>query len=326
MSTFRQIRGTTVKSLTSDPSILQNNQVWYNSTTGTLKVSQDQVAAWASGNNMTSARSYVAGGGTQDAALGVAGYNTGSNATGKTEEYNGTSWSEQDDLGTTRYSTSRGLGTQTAFIAAGGNNPSATPVTNSELYNGTSWSSTNALNVARSYLAGFGTSGAGLVVGGATPRSTAVNNSESFDGTNWSANPATPFTLKSGASSGPATAGVFAGGTPPASTTTSFEINSTTWSASGALSVGRNAMGFGGQGATQTAGWVAGGTPSTTATEHYNGTSWSSAPVIASARAGMGGAGTQFAGLIFGGSPDAGTAATEEFSGAGTVAKTVTVS
>ena len=316
MSTFKTIRGNAIRSLTSDPSPAVAGDIWYNSTSQTLR-GVIFASAWASGGNLTTARSYIAGGGTQNAGLGVGGYvGAPSGVRGNTEEYNGTSWSEQDDLGTTRYSTSRGLGTQTAFIAAGGNNPSATPVTNSELYNGTSWSSTNALNVARSYLAGFGTSGAGLVVGGATPRSTAVNNSESFDGTNWSANPATPFTLKSGASSGPATAGVFAGGTPPASTTTSFEINSTTWTAGGALSVGRNAMGFGGQGATQTAAWVAGGTPSTTSTEHYDGTSWTTAPAIASARSGMGGSGTQGLGLIFGGSPDSGTAATEEFTAA----------
>ena len=316
MSTFKTIRGNAIRSLTSDPSPAVAGDIWYNSTSQTLR-GVIFASAWASGGNLTTARSYIAGGGTQNAGLGVGGYvGAPSGVRGNTEEYNGTSWSEQNDLGTTRYSTSRGLGTQTAFIAAGGNNPSATPVTNSELYNGTSWSSTNALNVARSYLAGFGTSGAGLVVGGATPRSSAVNNSESFDGTNWSANPATPFTLKSGASSGPATAGVFAGGTPPASTTTSFEINSTTWTAGGALSVGRNAMGFGGQGATQTAAWVAGGTPSTTSTEHYDGTSWTTAPAIASARSGMGGSGTQGLGLIFGGSPDSGTAATEEFTAA----------
>ena len=317
MSTYKEIFGKYVRSVGSDPSAaVGEGEIWYNTSSNTFK-SSVRVAAWSSGGALTTARSYIAGGGTQNAALGVAGYvGAPSGVRGNTEEYNGTSWSEQSDLGTTRYSVSRGLGTQTAFIAAGGNNPSATPVTNSELYNGSGWTATNALNTARSYLAGFGTSTAGLVVGGANPRSSAVNNSESFDGTNWTATPTTPFTVKGGATSGPATAGVFAGGTPPAATAASYEINSTTWTTGNSLNAGRNAMGFGGQGATQTAAWVAGGTPSTTSTEHYDGTSWTTAPAIASARSGMGGSGTQGLGLIFGGSPDSGTAATEEFTAA----------
>jgi hypothetical protein len=332
MSTYKEIFGKYVRSVGSDPSAaVGEGEIWYNTSSNTFK-SSVRVAAWSSGNNLNTARSYIAGGGTQNAALGVGGYvGPPSGVRGNTEEYNGTSWSEQADLGTTRYSTSRGLGTQTAFIAAGGNNPSANPVTNSELYNGSSWTATNALNTARSYLSGFGTSTAGLVVGGANPRPSAVNNSESFDGTNWTANPATPFTVKNGATAGPATAGVFAGGAPggpPTSTTASYEINSTTWTTGNSLNVGRNSSGFGGQGATQTAAWLAGGlgTPSTTtATEHYDGTSWTTAAVIATARGSMGGAGTQSLGLIFGGGPDTGLAATEEYSDVAAV-KTLTTS
>ncbi len=97
----------------------------------------------------------------------VIGSNIGGTRQVTTEEYNGTSWSEQNDLGTTRYSVSRGLGTQTAFIAAGGSSPAAAPVTNSEAYDGTNWTATNAVDRARSYISWFGTSTAGLIVGGA---------------------------------------------------------------------------------------------------------------------------------------------------------------
>ena len=327
MSTYKEIFGKYVRSVGSDPSAaVGEGEIWYNTSSNTFK-SSVRVAAWSSGGALTTARSYIAGGGTQNAALGVAGYvGAPSGVRGNTEEYNGTSWSEQNDLGTTRYSVSRGLGTQTAFIAAGGNSPAAAPVTNSEAYDGTNWTATNAINTARSYLSGFGTSTAGLIVGGANPRSSAVNNSESFDGTNWTATPTTPFTVKGGATSGPATAGVFAGGST--NLTASYEINSTTWTTGNSLNTGRNAMGFGGQGATQSAGWVAGGTGTpgtTTATEHYDGTSWTTAAVIATARAKLGGAGTQSLGLIFGGGPDSGLSATEEYTDAGVI-KTLTTS
>jgi len=69
---------------------------------------------------------------------------------------------------------------------------------------------------------------------------------------------------------------------------------------------------------TQTASLAMGGeTPSVTGTtEKYDGTSWVSAPSMSTARFGSGGAGTQTAGLVFGGTPGSGvTAATEEFTG-----------
>ena len=57
--------------------------------------------------------------------------------------------------------------------------------------------------------------------------------------------------------------------------------------------------------ATQNTAWVAGGnTPSNTDTvEHYNGTSWSTQTALPSACGGLAGAGSQTAGMVFGGNP-----------------------
>ena len=265
---------------------------------------------WSSGGNLGTARSYVGGCGIQTAALAVAGWNGG--ILGNVEEYNGTAWSEETNLGTTRYSISRGMGTQTAGLFAGGEAPGGTS-TASELYNGSSWTATPSLTGAISYASGFGTSTAALICGGANPRSVAVTTNNSYDGSSWTANPATPFTVKEGATAGPSTAGVFAGGTP--GLRGSYEINSTTWTAGNNINLGRSGLGFGGGAATQTAAWIAGGTlPGVTeASEHYDGTTWSTAPTITTARAKTGGAGTQATALIFGGGPDSGLTATEEF-------------
>ena len=54
----------------------------------------------------------------------------------ETEEYNGTSWSEQNDASTARRNTA-GAGTQTAAFAAGG--LTTTSVADTEEYDGTSW-------------------------------------------------------------------------------------------------------------------------------------------------------------------------------------------
>ena len=64
------------------------------------------------------------------------------------------------------------------------------------------------------------------------------------------------------------------------------------------------------------------------ATEQYDGTSWISAPPMATARSDLGGAGTQTAGLAFGGATPSVSAATEEWSGPQTTitASTLTTS
>jgi hypothetical protein len=67
------------------------------------------------------------------------------------------------------------------------------------------------------------------------------------------------------------------------------------------------------------------------ATEEYDGTSWTTSPgSLSTARSALAGAGTQTAGLAFGGEPGSPpfvTAATEEWTGAGApTTKTITVS
>jgi hypothetical protein len=80
----------------------------------------------------------------------------------------------------------------------------------------------------------------------------------------------------------------------------------------------------------QTAALGFGGTtpPTTAATEEYNGTSWATVNSLNAAVNQNAGAGTQTAGLSFGGEPGSGvTAATEEWNGAGSPeTKTITVS
>lgn len=75
------------------------------------------VGSWSSGGNLITARSYLAGAGTQNAGLCMGGY-TGSYSRA-TEEYNGTSWSSGGNLITARYALA-GAGTQTAGLCMGG--------------------------------------------------------------------------------------------------------------------------------------------------------------------------------------------------------------
>ena len=71
MTTYNEIVGRRVNFLSSDPSYVDANsdgQVWYNSTSATLKAWLP-VGAWSAGGNLNTTRAYGAGTGTQSAAL-----------------------------------------------------------------------------------------------------------------------------------------------------------------------------------------------------------------------------------------------------------------
>jgi hypothetical protein len=52
MTTFKEIRGTAIESVSSDPSNPEAGQIWYNNTIGVLKGYQLSAAAWAAGGNL----------------------------------------------------------------------------------------------------------------------------------------------------------------------------------------------------------------------------------------------------------------------------------
>ena len=108
------------------------------------------------------------GAGTQTSALIFGGNPT---STADTEEWNGSSWAEQNNLGTARSMiSSANSGTQTAALAFGGEtNPGGTIRGNTEEYDGSSWSEQNDLSTVRYTAAGAGTQTAGIVAGGKSP-------------------------------------------------------------------------------------------------------------------------------------------------------------
>ena len=87
MTTYNELAGLRVNYLGSDPTLNTGNegQVWYNSTTGTLRALV-QIKAWSAASNMGTARQDLAGAGTQTAGLAFGG---GSPTTAATEEFTG---------------------------------------------------------------------------------------------------------------------------------------------------------------------------------------------------------------------------------------------
>ena len=130
--------------------------MWYNDTANTLKfqfTNTNTSGSWSTGGTMNSARVIAASAGTKDSGLVFGGKVPPSTAI--TESYNGTSWTEVNDLNTARQALGGSGISNTAALAFGGTVPPDSAVT--ELWNGSNWTEVNDLNAARQSLAGSGT-------------------------------------------------------------------------------------------------------------------------------------------------------------------------
>ena len=320
MSTYKALVGKKIKSVSSDPSDSVEGQMWYNSTTQSLR-GLALVSAWASAAPMITARGYGAANGTQTASLYTGGLEPGGTYYSNTEEYNGSGWSTGGALPKQNYAAGS-AGTQTAALFFGGSNNPGGITINTYTYNGSSWTATpNSLNLGRDYICGTGTQTSALAYCGrvTSPSLAVVANFEEWNGSSWTALTAAPTAVAGTMGNGPETAAFFAsGGTdnggPPYLSTTQ-EYNGSTLSAGGNVNTGRA---FGGAAGDSSAGLIfggdAGGT-SQTKTETYDGTSFSEIADMATAMRGMGnGAGATNAAAVAAssyGPPALGT--TEEF-------------
>jgi hypothetical protein len=132
MAEYKGIKGFKVQYLSADPSNPNIGQTWYNDTSKDLKYTSVTTAgSWATGNNLNTARQQLGAAGTQTAAVAFGGTPP---VTGATEEYDGSTWTNNPTgLNTARYLLS-GAGTQTAALAFGGDVPAYTGAT--EEYDG----------------------------------------------------------------------------------------------------------------------------------------------------------------------------------------------
>ena len=134
MANYKDIHGTKIEFVTSDPSNPVNGQVWYNSTTQVMKgFTSNPAGSWASATSLNTATIYRGGSGTVLAGLAWGGQTGPGTKVGNTESWNGSSWTEVNDLNTGRRSFG-GTGTQTAAITAGGRGPSS-PQAETETWN-----------------------------------------------------------------------------------------------------------------------------------------------------------------------------------------------
>ena len=170
---------------------ITEGQLFFNSTTNTFKETIKDIPAgtWASVAGLNTGRSENGASGTAADALCFGGRPSSSPHTDITESWNGSAWTEVNDMSTSRGNCSTGLGlSSSAALAAGGSiAPSAPAKTaNTESWNGSSWTEVNNLNTARSSAGSSGSSTSALIFGGnLAPPSGYTGKTESWDGTSW---------------------------------------------------------------------------------------------------------------------------------------------
>jgi hypothetical protein len=311
MSTYKDIQGNLIPVLSSDPSNPEFGDIWYNSTSSSLKAYQ-YVSVWSTGTNYPKSISTLSGAGTQTAALAFGGTNISppvpTRENNLTNKYDGTSYSVTGSLGTARGYIG-GFGTQTAAVAFGGRQNGNIASALTENFTGTSWAASGTLPASknRSDGSGYGTQTAGVMIGTTSPY--IPTNTINYNGSSWSAGVALPPSFVSSQGLGTQTAGLVLDLVNGLAT--SLEFNGSTWGSTAIANVAHPNGMFSG---TQTAGLAAtgpvGGPGSTTNTETYDGTTWSNAGNCNSGRSRMARAGASpsslslmMAGTASGGTP-----------------------
>jgi len=232
--------------------------------------------SWASGGNLNTARSDLAGLGIETSAMAIAGYaSTGTQSA--VETYDGSSWTEITELNAARNSMGGFGATNTAAIGCGGRTPT---VANTESWNGSAWTEVNDMNTARfsMNISGAGTQTSGLSSGGNGPAG--QDTVEVWDGTNWTAAGAELNTTRSqGSASGQSSSSAAAvggyGGSPDAPLATTELWNGSSWTEVADLNTARYSLVCTGNGTSLLVnGGEGSGTGILAITESFDGTSW----------------------------------------------------
>ena len=222
------------------------------------------------------------GSGSQTSALAYGG-NTGS-VSAKTNSWNGSSWTEVNDLNTARQQGGAAGVDNTSALASGGFTPPSTYQTVVEKWNGTNWTEVTDISLGRYGMQGFGTVTSAIICGGQASSGNFYKKTESYNGTNWTTLADIGFERSFGGSAGSDnTSGLIFGGTDDSPTdlrTNKVELwNGSSWVEQADLSgsaftamagagTATSAIAFGGEGPsnemrTATEEWVGVGAPIT---------------------------------------------------------------
>jgi len=258
MANYKEIKGVTVQTRDTDPVV--------------------NAGSWASGGSLNTARYRGGSSGTTTAGLVYTGRTP--TYVGNTEQYNGTAWTELNDVNNNSYAGGGSpAGSYTAAIKSSGKSGPTSFQTNTEIWDGTNWTEVNNNNTGRDGIMGAGTSTSNIIAGGQTPPNQVI--AESWDGTSWTEvgdlNNAKGFTTSWGSSNSNAivATGEGDGSSPDGQGNTAETWNGSSWTATTSLNTGRTQAGA--FGSTSTNGIVAAGyigTGYAANCESFDGSAW----------------------------------------------------
>ena len=296
MTDYKTIHGKKIKHLSSDPpAAIGEGQVWYNSSGADYKAGIT-VEAWSSGAAHPTANRHGFSAGTQTAAVYASGYVGPQPAPPAnlmlvgTFHYDGSSWTAGGDFNNRRF-IGGSCGIQTAALAMGGNSPAGAQRGEVEEYDGTSWTEQSDLPTGVQSGTGIGIQTAALSVSGGAD----TDITQEYDGSSWTAGGDIATGRTRGVGSGTQTAGMYSGGalgTSPYAVQTAVEqYDGSSWSSIPAsLNAGQagytsNNVGTSSRDTAIVAGGHAGSPASVTGvTQIYDGSTWRTAPSMATAR------------------------------------------
>ena len=310
MATYKEIHGTNIEVLSSDPSNPIAGQIWYNTSTNSVKAFIILAGSWATTANINETRLKGAGTGTNSAALAMGGAPPGTAQPVQGSSWNNVAWTAVSGLNTNRQGNSAS-GPQTSAISSGGWSPS--PTTASESWAGSSWTATPSLNTARGAAGAAGTSNtSALTFGGYQnpPAGSVQSATESYNGS-WTSVSGMNTARWGLGGAGTATAALAISGSWPNSPTPPSQVKATesyngSWTTVSpeTLSIGSY---IGGSCGTQTSAlyWGGNGDPGVqaTRTQSYNGV-WTNVSNLLEGTRENGSAGSSNGnGLTFAGDP-----------------------
>jgi len=283
---------------------------------------------------------------TDGLAFGIYNNNT-PGAVANTVAWNGTVWTEVNDISTARYGAGGGKAgadpSQVAILAGGYSTTqlanteewSFPPVTQEKLKEGmiflsggttlkgfgkaagipaATWASGGNVNTARETVAGNGIQTAALMIGGNIPGGKSALT-ESYDGSSWTETGDLNTARSQLRSEGTYTAAIAFGGVTTAVSALNESFNGSSWTETGDLNTARR--GLASAGASNTAVLAITGYTTTNVAnmESWDGTSWTETTDVNTARRNFSGGGPNTSALIFGGYTTAYTDLTESWNG-----------
>ena len=328
MSEYKGIKGFQVQTRTEDPSPteVQVGDFYYNSSTGEFKVVNDggvSIGTWASISNVNTPRSSIQNTGAGTRTEGIIFGGLEPSLSTKTEHWNGSSWTEVNDLnGGLR--DGGGTGSYTSAIAGGGDPGGVTD--NAETWNGSSWSNITEMGQAREGLGMAGATNTQVIAFAGGPSTDA----QTWNGSAWTEVSDVNTTRKFLTGCGAWTSALAIGGDGPITGKTE-SWDGSSWTEVNDLNTARASAGSSGTSNTVAlafGGYISPASTKRAQTESWDGTSWTEVNDMATARSNGGAAGNSGTSVFYasGNSGTAATAVSEEFNAADFQIKTVTTS